>query len=233
MRIAKFIAQSGYCSRREAEKLIIEKRITINSYTCEKLGTIVSQNDEIKVNGKKIFLPTNVRMWKFYKPIGIITTSKDPQSRKTIYDILPGSIPRVISIGRLDINSEGLLLLTNNGNLARHIELPKNKFIRKYRVRLKGLVDKKKLQSLSSGINIDNTKYKAIKAKLIKQNSSNAWITMELSEGKNREIRKICNHFGWQVNRLIRTHYGEYSLQNLKPGDLQEIKNHSFQKYGL
>ena len=140
-------------------------------------------------------------------------------------------MPRVISIGRLDINSEGLILLTNNGDLARHIELPKNNFMRKYKVRVKGFIDEKKLKSLSKGIKINNIKYKRITAKLIKQSTSNAWISMELKEGKNREIRKICNHFDWQVNRLIRTHYGEYSINNLKPGDVDEITNHCFQKF--
>ena len=231
MRIAKFVAQAGLCSRREAEKLLLNKKIMINSIICKNPATKVNNFDVVEINGKKITINNEIRLWKFYKPRGLISTTKDPKGRKTIFDILPKSMPRVISIGRLDINSEGLILLTNNGDLSRFFELPKNKIIRKYKVRVRGIVNKEKLISLKNGITIDQIIYKSINAKLIKQSSSNAWIHIILNEGKNREIRKICSHFGWNVNKLIRIEYGNYSIKNLKPGQVTEIKNNSLRKF--
>ena len=230
MRIAKFVAQAGFCSRREAEKLLLNKKIMINSIICKNPATKVNDFDVVEINGKKITINSEIRLWKFYKPRGLISTTKDPRGRKTIFDILPKSMPRVISIGRLDINSEGLILLTNNGDLSRFFELPKNKIIRKYKVRVRGIINKEKLISLKNGITIDQVIYKSINAKLIKQSSSNAWINIILSEGKNREIRKICSYFGWDVNKLIRIEYGNYSIKNIKPGQITEIKNNSFRK---
>jgi len=228
MRIAKFISHSGYCSRREAEKLIQQNKVRINSIICNNFATDVLSTDEIFIEERKILLNKIIRLWIFYKPIGVITTSKDPKKRKTIYDILPNTLPRVISVGRLDINSEGLLLLTNNGDLARYLELPKNNLKRVYRVKVQGKVDKTKLLKLKKGVIINKIKYKPINAKLEKQLSSNAWVLMNLFEGKNREVRKICSHFGWRVNKLIRLKYGNFQIGNLKPGQIFEIKNHSY-----
>ena len=231
MRIAKYISHSGYCSRRNAEKLINEKKVKINSIVCQNLATKVSDQDTVKINNHIITLEKNIRLWYFYKPVGIITSSKDPQGRKTVFDLLPKSYPRLITIGRLDINSEGLLLFTNNGDLARYFELPKNNLKRKYRVRVNGKVSKNKLLSLRQGIRIDNISFKPIKANLEKQMKTNAWINMTLSEGKNREIRKICSYFGWRVNKLIRINYGKFSLGNLKPGQIKEVYNHSYHNF--
>lgn len=228
MRIAKYIAHSGYCSRRKAEELISNNKVKINSIICNNPATKILHNDSVSINKKKIYLNDKIRIWVFYKPVGIITTSKDPEGRKTIYDLLPESVPRVISVGRLDINSEGLLLLTNNGDLARYLELPKNKLIRVYKVEVQGRVKKIRLLNLAKGLTIDNFKYKPIKARLEKQMQSNASIIMNLIEGKNREIRKICSHLGWRVIKLIRIKYGKFNIGTLKPGQIKEIKNHSY-----
>tara|TARA_Y100000590_G_C15691129_1_gene1003427 strand:+ start:237 stop:944 length:708 start_codon:yes stop_codon:yes gene_type:complete len=228
MRIAKYIAHSGYCSRRKAEELISNNKVKINSVICNNPATKILYTDSVSVNQKKIYLNDKIRIWVFYKPTGIITTSKDPRGRKTIYDILPKFIPRVISVGRLDINSEGLLLLTNNGDLARYLELPKNKLIRVYRVKIRGKIKKDEILNLSKGIKIDNFRYKPIKARLEKQMFSNAWIRMDLIEGKNREIRKICSHLGLRVIKLIRIKFGKFNIGTLKSGQIKEIKNHSY-----
>ncbi len=228
MRIAKFISHCGYCSRREAEKLIKKDRVKINSLICNNPATKVLVNDEILINNKKLKLQKNIKLWKFYKPTGVVTTSRDEKGRKTIYDILPKSLNKIISIGRLDINSEGLILFTNNGDLARYFELPKSQLKRVYKVKVQGNVQKKQLQFLSKGIKIQGIKYKPIKAKLEKKLNTNSWIFMELMEGKNREIRKICSNFGWRVNKLIRIKYGEFEIGNLKYGEIKEIKNHIY-----
>jgi len=228
MRIAKYIAHSGYCSRREAENYIINKKVKVNNLLCTNLSTKISKQDILYINGLKLTILKKNRIWKFYKPKGIICTSKDPKKRKSIFDILPKSLPRIISIGRLDINSEGLLLLTNNGDLARFFELPKNKIQREYLVKVRGLVHNNKLELLKDGIKINGISYKGIKCKLIKNLSSNSWIKMQLIEGKNREIRKICSYFGWEVSKLIRQRYGKFNLGNLKPGVLKEVKDHPY-----
>tara|TARA_Y100000590_G_scaffold127305_1_gene145535 strand:- start:2980 stop:3681 length:702 start_codon:yes stop_codon:yes gene_type:complete len=228
MRIAKYISHSGYCSRRNAEKLILANKVKINSKICATLSTKIAKSDTVKIDNKIINLNKLIRIWCFYKPLGIINTSKDTHNRKTIFDLLPKKLKNLISVGRLDINSEGLLLLTNNGELSRYFELPKNSFRRQYRVRVQGIVDKNKLSILKKGIKIKNFSYKPIIADLEKQSNTNAWIKMTITEGKNREIRKICSHFGWRVNRLIRIKYGEFSIGNLKPGEIKEIKKHNY-----
>ena len=228
MRIAKYISHSGYCSRRNAEKLILANKVKINSKICDTLSTKIAKSDTVKIDNKIINLNKLIRIWCFYKPLGIINTSKDTYNRKTIFDLLPKKLKNLISVGRLDINSEGLLLLTNNGELSRYFELPKNSFRRQYRVRVQGIVDKNKLSILKKGIKIKNFSYKPIIADLEKQSNTNAWIKMTITEGKNREIRKICSHFGWRVNRLIRIKYGEFSIGNLKPGEIKEIKKHTY-----
>ena len=228
MRIAKFISHCGYCSRRDAEKLIIKNKVKINSLICNNPATNVLISDEIFINNKKLKLQKNIKLWKFYKPTGVVTTSRDEKGRKTKYDLLPNSLSKIISIGRLDINSEGLILLTNNGDLARYFELPKSQLKRVYKVKVQGNVEKKQLEFLRKGIKIQGIYYKPIKAKLEKKLNTNSWIYMELIEGKNREIRKICANFKWRVNKLIRIKYGEFGIGNLKYGEIQEIKNHIY-----
>ena len=224
-RIAKRIARSGICSRREAERLIIEGRVKLNDKIVFQCNLNVSKNDLILVDGKSIPKIKQVRLWLFYKEKGFLVTNNDPRGRPTIFEKINSLVnTRVIAIGRLDINSEGLLLLTNNGELARKLELPKNGFIRKYKVRIYGQIDQKKLSILKKGIEIDGVQYKSILAKLENQQKSNAWISMTLKEGKNREIRKIMTHFGYSVNRLIRISYGPFNLNSLKPGSLIEIE---------
>ena len=228
MRIAKFISHSGYCSRRDAEKLILKNKVKLNYYICNNPATNISIDDKIIINNKILKINNKIRIWLLYKPIGVITSSKDNRGRTTIFEIIPKSLSKIISVGRLDINSEGLIIMTNNGDLARYFELPKSKFKRIYKVRVQGKVDNVSLSKLSKGITIEGIRYKAIRAELKKQTNSNAWIIMELKEGKNREIRKICKHLGWRVNKLIRIQFGQFNIGKLKPGEIIELKNHKY-----
>ena len=225
MRIAKFISNSGYCSRRDAEKLISQKKVYINNKICLEPNINVSINDKIEIDKKKIILRNELKLWKFYKPVKIICTNKDPQKRKTIFDILPKKMPRVISIGRLDYMSEGLLLLTNNGDYARKMELPSSNIIRIYKVFIKGSIDKEKINLINKGIKINKIIYNKIKIKIEKKNNNNAWLIFKLKEGKNREIRKICEYFNWHIIKLIRIQYGKFKISNQKPGEIMEVKN--------
>ncbi len=189
-RIAKVIADSGHCSRREAEKLIFEGRVSVNGKIIESPALLIS-DESIKIDNKLINNKQKTRLWIFHKPAGFLTSSTDPKNRKTIYNILPSDLPRLISIGRLDYNSEGLLLMTTNGELARYVELPKTGWIRKYRVRVHGKINEYRLKNLINGITIDNIKYKFSEVKIEKSNSTNSWLILSLKEGKNREIRKV------------------------------------------
>jgi 23S rRNA pseudouridine2605 synthase len=222
-RIAKAIAASGLCSRRDAEKLILEGRVKLNGSTLSTPAMTVSSADIISVDNKPINKPEGFKLWLMNKPKGYITTHKDPQGRPTVFSLIPKQMPRVISIGRLDMDSEGLLLLTNGGHLAHELESPKTGWIRTYKVRVHGKVDEKDLASLGQGVTIDGMRYKSIDASLEIQKSSNAWIQFKLTEGKNREIRNICEHIGLTVNRLIRTSYGPFVLGNLSPGMIQSV----------
>lgn len=216
-RIAKFISSAGVCSRRDAERLIINGKVKVDGILINTPAMNVSSNNRVEVNDHLIKKITGIKIWKYYKPAGLITTNHDPEGRKTIFEQLK-HLPRVISIGRLDINSEGLLLLTNNGAFAREMELPANRVKRVYDVRVHGkfhLVNTKLKR-----IKIDNIIYKIESLTLLKNGKSNAWFRIVLLEGKNREIRKIFNYLGLQVNRLIRIQYGGYKLYNLKPGDV-------------
>lgn len=222
-RIAKVIARAGVCSRREAEKIVKEGRVKVDGKKITSPALNVSQKNNIKIDGKPLPQKEPTRLWMFYKPTGTVTTSNDPEKRKTIFDILPKTMPRIVTIGRLDLNSEGLLLLTNNGEAARYIELPQTGWARNYRVRVYGTVDEKKLAYLKNGITINGIKYGSIEATLEKKSESkNSWITFSIKEGKNREIRKICAALGLTVNRLIRVSYGPFQLGSLKPGEIKE-----------
>lgn len=221
-RIAKVIADSGHCSRREAEKLIFEGRVSVNGKIIESPALLIS-DESIKIDNKLINNKQKTRLWIFHKPAGFLTSSTDPKNRKTIYNILPSDLPRLISIGRLDYNSEGLLLMTTNGELARYVELPKTGWIRKYRVRVHGKINEYRLKNLINGITIDNIKYKFSEVKIEKSDSTNSWLILSLKEGKNREIRKVMEFFGLKVNRLVRISYGPFNLGNLSKGNMREI----------
>ena len=223
-RIAKKIARSGLCSRRKAENLILDGKVMLNNKVVRQCNINVNDKDLILINGKPLPKKSLTRLWLFYKERGYLVTENDPQGRPTIFDKIKSKTNiRLISIGRLDINSEGLLLLTNDGEFARKLELPSSGISRIYRVRVYGIVKEQDLSLLKNGITIDKIRYGSISTKLEKQKNSNAWITMELKEGKNREIRKIMSFFGYRVNKLIRISYGPFTLKSMKPGDLVEI----------
>lgn len=226
-RVAKIIARSGYCSRREAEALIVEGRVKVNGKIITSPATIITDHS-IKIDNKLLASKEPPKLWIFHKPSGYITTNKDPLGRKTIFEILPKNLPRVMTVGRLDINTEGLLLLTNDGELARHIELPQNGLMRNYRARVFGKIDDQKLarlENLSKGITINGTRYRAIKIELENEGGSgaNSWLRISINEGKNREIKKVLEYFGLSVNRLIRIAFGPFNLGNLPVGTVKEV----------
>jgi len=223
-RLAKVMAMAGLCSRRDAESWIAAGRVEINGQPQLSPARNVTAADDIRVDGKPITPPETPRLWRYYKPRGLIVSHRDEQGRKTIFDALPENLPRLISIGRLDLDSEGLILLTNNGDLARHLELPDTGWTRKYRVRVRGQVDSAKLAALKDGITIDGVAYRGVLAQLDRQAASNAWLTIALKEGKNREIRRIMEHLGYSVSRLIRISYGPFTLNTLEDGELEEIR---------
>jgi 23S rRNA pseudouridine2605 synthase len=223
-RIAKVMARAGLCSRRDAEAWIANGRVTLNGKVLTSAAINVGKKDAVLVDGQPLPEKQLTRVWLYYKPKGLMTTSYDPEGRATVFDNLPADMPRVISVGRLDLNSEGLLLLTNDGELARKLELPTTAWIRRYRVRVNGRFDPKLLEGLKDGIEIDGVRYGSIEAAFERQQGANAWLTMALTEGKNREIRRICQHFGWPVSRLIRVGYGPFVLGDMEPGQVQEVK---------
>lgn len=222
-RIAKRLARAGVCSRRDAEKLIAEGRVAVDGHVLSTPATLVTDASIIAVDGKVIGAPERTRVWRYHKPRGKLTTSRDPQGRPTIFEDLPRGIPRVISIGRLDFNSEGLLLLTNDGALARKLELPETGWMRRYRVRAFGRIGDSELARLARGITVSGIRYGAIEAQLDRQQGDNVWLTMGLREGKNREIRKVLEALGLKVSRLIRTAYGPFQLGRLEPGEIEEV----------
>jgi 23S rRNA pseudouridine2605 synthase len=224
-RIAKFIARAGVCSRRQAEVLISEGKVQVNGSIITEPGTKINTDDTIIVNGKPLLQTEKTRLWLFYKPRSAITSNYDPQGRKTIFEFLPKNMPRVITIGRLDYNTEGLLLLTNDGELARALELPKNQVIREYRVRIFGKLYQDVITKLAAGVTVEGINYASIIAEPeTSEQRANTWIKVKLTEGKNREIRKVFSYFGLEVSRLIRTAYGVFSLKNLNPGEVREVE---------
>jgi 23S rRNA pseudouridine2605 synthase len=222
IRIAKVIAQAGYCSRREAEEMILEGRVKVNGEVITSPATFITDHS-IKIDDKLINAKQPVRLWLFHKPEGVLTTSKDPHNRKTVFDLLPKNMPRTVTVGRLDFNTEGLLLLSTSGELARYMELPKNKWIRKYRARVFGKVNHERLKKLENGITVEGIRYGAIKVEVEVEKNSNSWLKISLEEGKNREIRKVMEHLGLKVNRLIRVSFGPFTLGDLAVGDIREV----------
>jgi len=223
-RIAKVMARAGLCSRREAETWILAGRVAVNGETLTSPAFTVSPRDEIAVDGKPLPGRERTRLFLYHKPKGLVTTNRDERDRATVFAALPKHLPRVVSVGRLDLNSEGLLLLTNDGGLKRILELPETGWQRRYRVRANGRVTQEALDRLAKGITVDGIEYGPIKAVLDRAQGANSWLTMSLREGKNREIRNVLRALGLAVNRLIRVSYGPFHLGELKPGGVEEVK---------
>ena len=224
MRIAKAMAQAGLCSRRDAERWIEAGRVSVNGKIITSPALDVGSQDTVVVDGNALPEREPTRLWRYHKPRGLVTTHRDPQGRDTVFDNLPADLPRVISIGRLDYNTEGLLLLTTDGALARHLELPATGWLRRYRVRAHGNISQTKLDTLKGGCEIEGTRYGPIEASLESQKGANCWIAIALREGKNREVRNVLGSLGLTVNRLIRVSFGPFQLLDLKPGDADQVK---------
>jgi 23S rRNA pseudouridine2605 synthase len=224
MRIAKALARAGLCSRREAERWIAQGRVSVNGEVLASPARDVGPRDRILVDGNELPAAEPPRLWRYHKPRGLVTTHKDPEGRKTVFDALPEHLPRVVSVGRLDVNTEGLLLLTNDGALARHLELPSTGWMRRYRVRAHGTIIQEALDKLKGGIQIGGVRYGPIEASLDKTQGSNVWLKIGLREGKNREVRTILEHLGLTVNRLIRISFGPFQLLDLEPGGVEAVR---------
>ncbi len=223
-RIAKVLARAGVASRREAERMIEAGRVTVNGKVIDSPALNVTAKDKITVDGKPVSEPEPSRLWLYHKPPGLVTTTRDEKGRATIFDNLPEEMPRVISVGRLDLNSEGLLLLTNDGGIKRKLELPATGWLRKYRVRVNGRPKDEDFAPLRQGLVIDGERFQPMTVSLDRQQGANAWLTIGLREGKNREIRRAMEDIGFTVNRLLRVSYGPFQLGNLKPGEVEEIR---------
>ncbi len=222
-RIAKVIARAGICSRREAERLVAAGRVAVDGRALESPAVNVGPEAKVTVDGRPLPEPEQPRLWRYHKPPGLITTARDPQGRPTVFDRLPPDLPRVMPVGRLDLASEGLLLLTNDGGLKRRLELPATGWTRRYRVRVYGRVDEDRLAALAQGVSVEGMNYGPIAARLDSRRGANAWLTMSLAEGKNREVRRVCNHLGLEISRLIRVAYGPFQLGKLQRGAVEEL----------
>ncbi len=222
-RIAKFLARAGVSSRRDAEAMIAAGRVALNGQAVSHPATFVAADDIVLVDGKPVATPARTRLWRYHKPSGLVTTHRDPEGRPTVFEKLPAALPRVISVGRLDLTSEGLLLLTNDGALARLLELPATGWIRRYRVRVYGVVDPARLAALARGTTIAGVRYGPIEAGLDSRKGENAWLSVALREGRNREIRKVMASLDLVVTRLIRISYGPFQLGLLPRGAVEEI----------
>ncbi len=223
-RIAKVLARAGVASRREAERMIEAGRVSVNGKTITSPALNVTGKHKITVDGKPVSEPEPSRLWLYHKPPGLVTTTRDEKGRATIFDNLPEDMPRVMSVGRLDLNSEGLLLLTNDGGIKRKLELPSTGWLRKYRVRVNGRPKDEDFAPLRKGLVIDGERFLPMDVSLDRQQGANAWLTIGLREGKNREIRRAMEDIGYAVNRLLRVSYGPFQLGNLKPGEVEEIR---------
>ena len=223
-RIAKVLSRAGIASRREAERLIELGEVKVNGKTITSPALNVTARDKITVRGEPVGQPEPPRLWLYYKPEGLVTSAADEKGRDTVFDHLPEDMPRVMSVGRLDLNSEGLLLLTNDGELKRRLELPSTGWLRKYRVRVKGNPTEPEIEPLRKGIVVEGDRFQPMEVKIDRHQGANAWLTVGLREGKNREIRRAMSHIGLTVNRLIRVSYGPFRLNELKPGEVEEVK---------
>jgi len=222
-RIAKVLARAGLCSRREAERWVAEGRVSVDGAVLTSPAVNIGAANEVRVDGAPLPEPERARLWRYHKPAGLVTTHRDERGRPTVFEALPKGLPRLVSVGRLDLNAEGLLLLTNDGTLARRLELPATGWLRRYRVRVHGQVDPARLAGLDKGITIDGVAYGPIRAALERQQGSNAWVAVALREGKNREVRRVLEHLGYPVTRLIRVSYGPFQLGHLGRGEVDEV----------
>jgi 23S rRNA pseudouridine2605 synthase len=225
-RIAKLLARAGVASRREIERMIAEKRIASDGVIIDTPATILTSLRGVTVDGKPVAAPTATRLFLFHKPAGYLTAANDPAGRRTIYDRLPPGLPRVVPVGRLDLNTEGLLLLTNDGEFKRQLELPSTGVVRSYRARVFGPVTQDQLEELIHGIEIEGMRYGPIDANLERRTGRNGWVEMRLAEGKNREVRRVLEHLELEVSRLIRTSYGPFELADLSVGAVVEVRQH-------
>ena len=223
-RIAKVLSRAGVASRRDAERMIAEGRVSVNGKTITSPALNVTDRDRIVVDGKPVGQPEAPRLWLYHKPAGLVTSARDEKDRDTVFDALPEDMPRVMSVGRLDINSEGLLLLTNDGGIKRKLELPSTGWLRRYRVRINGSVSEARLDELRKGITVDGVSYQPMIVTFDRQQGANAWLTISIREGKNREIRRAMEAVNTTVNRLIRVSYGPFQLGNLAQGAVEEVR---------
>ena len=230
-RIAKLLARAGVASRREVERMIAEGRISVKGEKLTTPATLLDDLSDVTVDGKAVKPASATRMFRFYKPQATITAASDPKRRATIYERLPAGLPRLMPVGRLDFMTEGLLLLTNDGELKRQLELPRTGVVRTYRARAFGRVTQDQLERLAEGVTIEGIHYGSINANLERRTGSNCWIEMSLTEGKNREVRRVLAHLGLQVSRLIRTAYGPFRIDELDPGGVQEIAEADLQAF--
>ncbi|MBS9715702.1 pseudouridine synthase [Pseudohalocynthiibacter aestuariivivens] len=223
-RIAKVLARAGIASRREVERMIESGRVTVNGKKISSPALNITTADKVTVDGKSVGEPEPPRVWLYHKPLGLVTTERDEKGRKTVFESLPDNMPRVLSVGRLDINSEGLLLLTNDGEMKRKMELPSTGWLRRYRVRIKGRPTDDMLAPLRKGIVIDGERFQPMEVTIDRQQGANAWLTVAIREGKNREVRRAMDAVQLDVNRLIRISYGPFQLGNLEAGAVEEVK---------
>jgi 23S rRNA pseudouridine2605 synthase len=223
-RVSKVLARAGLCSRREAEQWIAAGRVTVNGETLTTPAVVVGADDDVAVDGRPLPRRERTRLWLFHKPRGLVTTTRDTAGRRTVFERLPPGLPRVVSVGRLDINTEGLLLLTNDGGLARILELPSTGWLRRYRVRAHGRTSQGDLDRLAGGVTIGGVRYGAMEATLDRVQGTNLWLTIGLREGKNREVKRVLAHLGLSTNRLIRVSYGPFQLGELAVGSVREIR---------
>ncbi len=222
-RIAKVLSRAGVASRRDAERMILDGRVKVNGKVVTSPALNVTAKDRLSVDDAPVAPPEPTRVWLYHKPAGVVTTTNDEQGRETVFEGLPEDMPRVMSVGRLDLTSEGLLLLTNDGELKRRLELPSTGWLRRYRVRINGSVSEEALDQLRQGITVDDVEYQPMEVQFDRQQGANAWLTIGIREGKNREIRRVMEHLGVVVNRLIRVSYGPFQLGELEPGGVKEL----------
>ncbi len=223
-RIAKRLARAGVASRREVERMIEAGRVSVNGKKLDSPALNVHEADTILVDGKPVAAPEPARLWRYHKPSGLVTSARDEKGRATVFDRLPPDLPRVMSVGRLDLTSEGLLLLTNDGELKRRLELPSTGWVRKYRVRANGVVSDQRIRPLREGMTVGSEQFQPMSVEFDKQMGANVWLTIGLREGKNREIRRALEEVGLMVNRLIRVSYGPFQLGDLARGAVEEIR---------